>query len=459
MDQFFKDLLDTMKDRVKNTLFSSFIISWLAWNWKYIYVTFFVSEKGVGGFTNKFEYILSIKPSIYNWEFLSSINYMHYQFWIFPLITALAYVFAGGFINWGVSTFTEMIKVMTNNSKTKMTNKKVYSNEYVDEEIEKARHFDLAEIKDKTTTIESLKNQLERLEEETKNNSTNEEIQEDFRKSETMVGVLKAQKQLLEDKLSENDIDISDLFANLDEKFDQIGDNYETIKAADFQDQLESSSQSKEGKENEESSEPPKTISKIINTNSKKSSSNSKKHIPNIIEIINSLSADDKNSLLKFNKGLESLNEKARIEQLSKTELSLFKELKIIEDKNDELQFNPEFLALFVQSIEEEITPSINSYVKEIVADKNIPFYIDFHDNIKKSGLSISEIDNLIDKKYFLPKKHIHNNEFLTFLSKQGFIEYINKKYIVFKGNFKSIYATYKEWIKYQDLDDLEGDE
>ena len=44
-------------ERVTSPLFGTFIVSWLIWNWKIVYLTLFVSESNIEG--NKIDYIAS----------------------------------------------------------------------------------------------------------------------------------------------------------------------------------------------------------------------------------------------------------------------------------------------------------------------------------------------------------------------------------------------------------------
>lgn len=77
MDDFFKSIKAILYDRVTSPFFGTLFISWLVWNWKIVYVTFFVSETILK--ENKIDYIVRISDS--NWILI----------W-FPLISTFALI-------------------------------------------------------------------------------------------------------------------------------------------------------------------------------------------------------------------------------------------------------------------------------------------------------------------------------------------------------------------------------
>ena len=52
-------------ERVTSPFFGTLVISWSLWNWKIIYLTFFVNEELLKG-TNKIDYIVSNYINIHN---------------------------------------------------------------------------------------------------------------------------------------------------------------------------------------------------------------------------------------------------------------------------------------------------------------------------------------------------------------------------------------------------------
>lgn len=48
MEDYFKSIKSVLYDRISSPFYGTLIISWLIWNWKIPYVTFFVSEKYIG---------------------------------------------------------------------------------------------------------------------------------------------------------------------------------------------------------------------------------------------------------------------------------------------------------------------------------------------------------------------------------------------------------------------------
>lgn len=59
MNEFLKSIRAVLYDRVASPFYGTLIISWLLWNWKIPYVTFFVSESLLK--MTKIEYIMTLK--------------------------------------------------------------------------------------------------------------------------------------------------------------------------------------------------------------------------------------------------------------------------------------------------------------------------------------------------------------------------------------------------------------
>ena len=96
------------KDRVSSPLFSTFIVSWLLWNWRIIYLSFFVDAKDIQPF-NKIDFIA---------EYYSS-----YWFTIvFPLVSTFALIFVVPFAeNW---TYKRHLKFKEDRRKMKEESEK-----------------------------------------------------------------------------------------------------------------------------------------------------------------------------------------------------------------------------------------------------------------------------------------------------------------------------------------------
>jgi hypothetical protein len=62
MNDFYKSIKAILYDRITSPLYGTIIVSWLLWNWKIPYVTFFVSEENLPN--TKIDYILSTNKNI-----------------------------------------------------------------------------------------------------------------------------------------------------------------------------------------------------------------------------------------------------------------------------------------------------------------------------------------------------------------------------------------------------------
>ena len=56
-DELKKSISALLYERTTSPLFGTLVVSWSVWNWKIIYLTFFISEKELIG-KNKIEYII-----------------------------------------------------------------------------------------------------------------------------------------------------------------------------------------------------------------------------------------------------------------------------------------------------------------------------------------------------------------------------------------------------------------
>ena len=57
IDELKKSVNSTLYERVSSPFYGALIISWLVWNWKIVYLTFFISEKKIE--VNKIDFIAS----------------------------------------------------------------------------------------------------------------------------------------------------------------------------------------------------------------------------------------------------------------------------------------------------------------------------------------------------------------------------------------------------------------
>lgn len=145
MENFLKSLLGTVSDRLKNIFVGAFVLSWIGWNWKYIYITLFVSENLVKAPSyNKFEYITSFDTNI--WFLL-----------LYPFFTAIGYIILLPLINVGANAVVDWYKIWNKRNYIKRNKKRPY----LFEDIEIARESYATELEDtekKLTAIEKISN-------------------------------------------------------------------------------------------------------------------------------------------------------------------------------------------------------------------------------------------------------------------------------------------------------------
>lgn len=99
IDDLKKSFDQIIYERTTSPFYGSFIISWSLWNWKIIYLTFFVSQDKID--TNKIDYIVNNFSNVGNiliFPFLSSI----FIITIVPFITNGAYWLSLKFNKWRV---------------------------------------------------------------------------------------------------------------------------------------------------------------------------------------------------------------------------------------------------------------------------------------------------------------------------------------------------------------------
>lgn len=540
MEDFFKELFSTYRERMKSAFFSSFVISWLAWNWKFIYVTLFVSEDAIGDCLNKYEYITSLGT---DYLLIYDVNYNYIL--VLPLLTALGYIVISAPLNLGVTAFIEWFKRMQKNIITNIWKKEIIRKEEHEDIVKKfqkeiAINRAVIEKNDnqlirKNNEIENLNKEfssLETINNKTKNSIVNfniietiiensklidrikaelidnsqfkiknedeidiikelelyagqtknvdnvefvlinleklekyiqiinafgkekeikyvelddEKILKDLKTSHTEVGVLKAQIQLLEEKLNENNIDISDLSSNLDEKFDTLDSlQHNKIKPL-IKDDLKyfgggkaiPIEESKEGNEGKGNNNPTNEID---------------------IDVAK-LSNIEKNTILQFDNGLTVRNKDSKIEGLGGMELGILKKVKILKYENSKLVLSKKLLKLYVQVIKgvsasqmkyENVLPSANNkYNKENFE----------HFESSTSFDTIEDLDRFIESNNPIEYKHILNRDSVTmkYLLSTNLIEdvddntfNVNDTFIIFIVE----YLIFKKSIVLSNIDD-----
>jgi len=87
MEQVFKEFFTAIKEKISSPFFRYFSISWILWNWKFIYFLFFVDEKLFFEEFKILKFTYLIENSFYEgfwwwWFFL-----------LFPILSALFFIF------------------------------------------------------------------------------------------------------------------------------------------------------------------------------------------------------------------------------------------------------------------------------------------------------------------------------------------------------------------------------
>lgn len=157
MKEILKSFFETSRERIKNPLIGTFLISWTAINWKPITVLLFSSQS----IENKIDYI----ESCYS-------NFSTY--FLIPFLIALIYVIILPYFMWAVD---ELIRKSTIGRKRNLIKQKIFDYEGKQKiAIEDSKLEDLkASYRDKVDfnkQIEQLRNQLDEREEYLKSLST-----------------------------------------------------------------------------------------------------------------------------------------------------------------------------------------------------------------------------------------------------------------------------------------------
>lgn len=162
--EFKKSIDNILHERISSPLFGSFLISWLVWNWKIIYLTIFISEKTIGG--NKINFIQD--------------NYVNinYQIW-YPIISTILLIAVYPFFATGAYWVSLRFSQWRINLKNKEEKKQLLSVEQSIELREEIRtqeeKFDRL-LKSKTDEINLLKQEIQNYRDQLK--AFNENIAE-----------------------------------------------------------------------------------------------------------------------------------------------------------------------------------------------------------------------------------------------------------------------------------------
>ena len=100
-DEAWSSVKTVLNERISSPLYGAFIISWVLWNWKILYVTFFISEAKING--TKIDYILTNCSDI------------HYLLWLPCVSTAVIILLLPllAYVAFVISHLFDLLKVNT----------------------------------------------------------------------------------------------------------------------------------------------------------------------------------------------------------------------------------------------------------------------------------------------------------------------------------------------------------
>ncbi|MFA6400040.1 MAG: hypothetical protein WCX31_00220 [Salinivirgaceae bacterium] len=209
MEGFLKSIFENIQDRLRNIFVSTFVLAWICWNWKYFYITFFVSEEYLNGFPDKFHYLKSIDTNsgILLW---------------WPLITTACYILAIPSLNILTNSFLELCRREANNWKARISKETLFKQN----EVAEFRKSDLKELKEKNDSIKELEERI------SKRDNTIEEITKQIIFLEEDNLKLKSNYDSLKKNSSETFFDIQTINKVLDnhQLIQNLGDYVDPLK-------------------------------------------------------------------------------------------------------------------------------------------------------------------------------------------------------------------------------------
>lgn len=149
MEEIKKSISAILQERTTSPLFGTFIVSWLLWNWKIPYLSFFVSENKFK--INKIEYIIA------------NYNDTHYLI-TYPLISTLILLTIIPFLSNGAYWLSINFENWKSKHKNLIESKQLLTVEQsieLREQIFKQEERFSKLVQDKNSEIESLKKQIE----------------------------------------------------------------------------------------------------------------------------------------------------------------------------------------------------------------------------------------------------------------------------------------------------------
>jgi len=107
LDELKKSISSSLYERVASPLYGTLLVSWLAWNWKIVYLTFFISEKNLD--KDKITYIVENFSNIHNLVTLPLVSTL-FLLTLAPFLTNGAFWLHLNFNKWKVDKKHEIEK-------------------------------------------------------------------------------------------------------------------------------------------------------------------------------------------------------------------------------------------------------------------------------------------------------------------------------------------------------------
>jgi hypothetical protein len=150
MSDLTTSLKEIFNERISSPFYGSLIVSWLLWNWKIPYVTFFIDQSRLGDATNKIDYIFKHCDSPWNLA-------------VFPLLSTAVIVLLMPYVTNGASWITERFDTWRINKKNEVQGKRLLTVEEslqlrIDIQNQEEKYSSIIVKKD--SEIASLKQQI-----------------------------------------------------------------------------------------------------------------------------------------------------------------------------------------------------------------------------------------------------------------------------------------------------------
>jgi hypothetical protein len=152
-DDLKQSITSTFTDRIQSPLYGTFIISWLIWNWKIFYLSFFISEKRIDG--NKLDYIINNLWDIHTilWYPLISTGILII---IIPVFNNISYWLTVLFKKWRNSFSDRLLRNQRLSIKESITLKKLIQNTEANlNDILKARENEIHKLEEQVKYLQN----------------------------------------------------------------------------------------------------------------------------------------------------------------------------------------------------------------------------------------------------------------------------------------------------------------